>query len=153
MSNLAHQLNKLNLQLPSAPRPVGNYKATLKTGNILYISGQLPIINGDVIYQGTLGKDLSVAEGEKAAEICALNILSQLNIYLKNDTLVQLIKVEGYINAIHAFEHHAKVLDGASDLFKTVLGEKSGHIRTVIGCTSLPLNVPVEISVIAELES
>ena len=153
MTNLERQLNKLHLQLPNAPLPVGNYKATLKTGNFLYISGQLPIINGVIKHQGILGQDLSVEMGQRAAEVCALNILSQLNKYLDNYCLVQLIKVEGYINTSPLFEQHAQVLNGASDLFEKVLAEKSGHIRTVVGCSSLPFNVPVEISAIAELSA
>jgi enamine deaminase RidA (YjgF/YER057c/UK114 family) len=153
MINITNRLRKLNLELPNAPEPVGNYQATLLSGSLLYISGQLPIIDGKVIYKGQLGKTLTVEEGIKAAELCALNILSQIQQSTINQPLKQVVKVEGYINASESFEQHAQVLNGASDLFAKVLGESAGHIRTVVGCTSLPLGVPVEISIIAELES
>lgn len=153
MINITNRLRKLNFDLLNAPEPVGNYKATLLSGNLLYISGQLPIIDGKVMYKGQLGKTLTVEEGIKAAELCALNALSQLEKSAVNKSLKQIVKVEGYINASKSFEEHAQVLNGASDLFANVLGESAGHIRTVVGCTSLPLGVPVEISIIAELES
>ena len=151
-SELEHALNKLGLTLPTAPEPIGNYKACTKAGNLLYISGQLPIFNGEVKYKGALGKDLTVAQGQEAAQLCALNILSQLKKYLDAHRIKQLIKVEGFINATSKFEEHAQVLNGASDLFAHVLAERAGHIRTVVGCSSLPMNVPLEISVIVELE-
>lgn len=87
----------------------------------------------------------------EVAELCALNALSQIEKNTINQPLKQIVKVEGYINAFESFEQHAQVLNGASDLLACVLGESAGHIRTVVGCTSLPLGVPVEISIIAEL--
>lgn len=150
MDNVITTLHQLGFELPNPPKPVGNYDATVQSGNMLFISGQLPIVNGIVMYQGRLGAELSIDDGEKAAAMCALNILSQIHHHVGFDNLTKIIKVEGYISAITGFEQHANVLNGASDLLANVLGSKAGHIRTVVGCTSLPLNVPVEISVIAE---
>jgi enamine deaminase RidA (YjgF/YER057c/UK114 family) len=150
MNNIKKRLQELGFELPKAPEPVGNYKATLITGNLLYVSGQLPIINGKIIYQGQIAAGLSLDEGIKAAQLCALNILSQIDKSVGFDAVKNIIKVEGYISAATGFEDHANVLNGASDLFAKVLDDKAGHIRTVVGCTSLPLNAPVEISVIVD---
>tara|TARA_R110001583_G_C5558229_1_gene400954 strand:- start:286 stop:741 length:456 start_codon:yes stop_codon:yes gene_type:complete len=140
------------LVLPQAPMPVGNYVATLNAGNLLFISGQLPIINGELVYTGQLGKELTTQLGKMAAELCALNLLSQIENSLGTRKLKSVVKIEGYINARESFTDHAEVLNGASDLISTILTDKSGHIRTVVGCTSLPMNAAVEISAIVELE-
>lgn len=152
MTDIKNLVSEHGLELPQAPVPVGRYKATVIAGNLLYISGQLPIKNGKIIYRGRLGKELSMEQGKEAAQLCALNILSQIEVQLAHRKLKQIIKVEGYINAIDSFEEHAEVLNGASDLFAKILGDKSGHIRTVVGCTSLPKGVAVEISAIAEMD-
>lgn len=150
MISVIQRLQRLGFELPNAPAPVGNYQAYLLSSKQLFISGQLPIVNGVPRYQGRLGQELSLHEGYQAAQLSALNILSQVNQAIGFDSLKTIIKVEGFINATDDFNQHAKVLDGASDLFSKVLQHKAGHIRSVIGCSSLPLNVAVEISVIAE---
>ena len=145
-------LSHYEMKLPPPPMPVGNYTAAVEAGKLLYISGQLPIDSGALAYAGKLGKDLTIEQGQKASELCALNLLSQLSCYLRDRKIKQVIKVEGYINSSDSFTEHAKVLDGASDLLSKLLRSKAGHIRTVVGCSSLPLNAAVEISLIAELE-
>ena len=151
MTNIKELVSKHGLELPLSPVPVGNYKATVVVGNLLYISGQLPIKNGDFMYIGQLGKEISTEQGKEAAQLCALNILSQIEDRLTIKELQKIVKVEGYINAIDSFKEHAEVLNGASDLLSKVLGDKSGHIRTVVGCSSLPKGVAVEISAIVEI--
>lgn len=150
MNDILEKLDTLNLTLPSPPEPVGNYHAVEFSNDLMFISGQLPIIDGKIMFQGQLGAEFNVDEGVNAAALCALNILSQIHCHLGFENLEKIIKVEGYINAAKDFESHADVLNGASNLLAKILGDKAGHIRTVIGCTSLPLNVPVEISVIAK---
>jgi len=135
-----------------APTPVGAYEAIIKTGKIFYISGQLPIKNGKLLYKGKLGKDLSIEEGYAAAELCALNLLSQLGSNLQQYKVKQIIKIEGAINCCESFTLHADILNGASNLLSKILLDKSGHTRTVIGCNSLPLNAAIEISAIIEVE-
>ncbi len=156
MLNIRQLVSDAGLTLPQAPGPVGNYQATISTDNLLFISGQLPLSNGELIYTGALGQDLTAEEGKSAAELCALNLLSQLDQALEDRALEDralksIVKVEGYINACESFTEHAAVLNGASDLLFNVLGDKAGHIRTVIGCSSLPMNAAVEVSIIAEL--
>ncbi len=138
-------------RLPQAPTPVGNYLATINAGNLLFISGQMPINNGELIYKGRLGDELNIEQGTKAAQLCALNLLSQIDSSIGARKLKSVVKIEGYINASESFTEHAAVLNGASDLLRKVLGDKSGHIRTVIGCSSLPMGAAVEIAAIVEV--
>ncbi len=147
--NIEQKVQNMGLNLPDAPDPVGNYKAILTSENVAYISGQLPLLNGELQYKGKIGINLSIEEGYKAAELCALNTLSHIK-KIKNFNKV--LKIDGYINCSESFTMHAKVLDGASDLFSSVLGSKSGHVRSVLGCNSLPLDSAVEIVVTIELK-
>lgn len=140
------------LILPQAPAPVGNYRAAISTEKLLFISGQLPIKDNKLIFKGKLGKELTTDDGVKAAELCALNILSQISNSPHQNKLKRIIKIEGFINCTESFTDHARVLNGASDLLSNVLSDKEGHVRTAIGCSSLPLGAAIEISAIAELE-
>lgn len=149
--NIKQRLTDNGYELPQAPAPVGNYQATITTGNLMFVSGQMPLHNGNLLYKGSLGNELTIESGQKAAELCALNLLSQIDQSLEGRELKSVVKVEGYINADESFTEHAAVLNGASDLLYKVLGERSGHIRTVIGCTSLPMGAAVEISAIVEV--
>ncbi|MBL4740308.1 MAG: RidA family protein [Sneathiella sp.] len=113
--NIRQAVESKGYILPQAPMPVGSYQATLYTDNFLYISGQLPVRNGELIYKGCLGKELTTDQGKAAAQLCALNFLSQLDGSLRDRKLKQVVKVEGYINASSSFTEHAEVLNGASD--------------------------------------
>ncbi len=152
MADLKQTLIDKGIALQPAPVPVGNYRATIESGNLVFISGQLPLQAGVLVYKGRLGKELSIAEGKAAAEICALNLLSQLAIVLETRKLQQIVKLEGFINCADSFTGHAEVLNGASDILAEILGEQAGHTRTVMGCASLPLDAAIEIAAIAELE-
>ena len=153
VSELKQQVNKLGLVLPVAPKPVGSYRATTVSGGIVYISGQLPILDGVLQYKGKVGHNLSIDEGYKASELCALNILSQMSNLDSSYNIKKLIRIDGYINCNPNFIEHAYVLDGASNLFSSVLGCASGHVRSVLGCSSLPLNSAVEIVATAEINN
>lgn len=152
MLDLKHILIAQGLSLPQAPTPVGAYCATIQSGKLFFVSGQFPFKNGKLLYKGQLGKELTTEEGYKAAELCALNLLSQLNENLNEEKIKQIVKVEGFINCCKSFEEHAKVLDGATNLLANVLKEKVGHTRSVMGCNSLPHGAAVEITAIIELE-
>lgn len=143
--NIRKQLLSLDKTLPQPPQAVGNYKPFIIVGNMAFISGQLPIKNGRIIYKGKLGNELSIEEGKQAAELCALNILSQIVELEKEYNFKKLIKIDGCINSTSTFAQHANVLDAASDLFTSVLLKQAGHTRSVIGCSSLPLNAAIEI--------
>lgn len=153
MLHLDQTHRERGLILPQAPMPVGNYLATISSGNLLFISGQLPFRDGKLFYKGKLGKDLTVTDGVKAAELCALNILSHINKTLQKNRFKQIIKLEGFINCTDSFTEHAKVLNGASDILSSLLSDQAGHVRTVTGCNSLPLGAAIELAAIVECES
>ena len=147
------RLKKLGIELPVPSKPVASYVPALTIDNFIYVSGQLPIKNGKLIFKGKLGKELSVEDGYKAAEICSINILAQLKAKLGTlDKIEQIIKVEGYVASVPEFTEHSKVINGASDLFLKIFGEKGKHTRIAVGMASLPLNAPVEISLVAKIK-
>lgn len=152
MKDIKQILEDYGIILPQAPMPVGNYRATTGAGKLIFISGQLPFRDGKLIYKGQLGKELTTEEGKAEAELCALNLLSHIKSSLQQHELKKIVKIEGFINCSESFTEHAEVLNGASDLLSKALFEKAGHIRSVVGCSSLPLGAAIEIAAIAELE-
>jgi len=145
-------LKKLNLSIPVAPDPVGNYAAYVKSNNLILISGQLPIDTNGKLLKGKLGLDLNNQDGEKATKLAILNVLGQLQKAVGNLNLVKrCIKITGYYNCTENFIDHPKLLNTASDLVIKVLGEKGIHARAVIGANSLPLNAVVELETIFEI--
>ncbi len=150
---IEQKLAELGFTLDSPPEPIGNYEAAVISGNMLYISGQLPLADGKLVYQGRVGSELTVSQGYRAAELAAVNVLAQIKKKLGTfERLMKIVRVDGYISSSTEFIEQPKVLDGASDLFKKVLGEKSGHARTVFGYSKLPKNATVELVVIAEIK-
>jgi enamine deaminase RidA (YjgF/YER057c/UK114 family) len=145
-------LRRLGLTLPAAPAGVGAYVTWVRTGNLVFTSGQLPWLDGKLAYTGKLGSDLSVDQGYQAARLCALNALAQLKAAVGDLELVrQVVRLEGYVHAGPGFHDHAKVLNGASELFNEVLGERGKHARIALGINEMPLNAAVQVSVIAEV--
>ena len=145
-------LKKLNIKLPNAPDPVGSYVASRKTGNLVFISGQVPFDEKGNIIKGKLGKDLNLEEGQKAASLCALNILAQLKKICGNlDQVKGCVKITGYVNSLDSFVDQPKVINGASDLISKVLGDKGKHARAAISANSLPLGAAVEVEAIFEI--
>jgi enamine deaminase RidA (YjgF/YER057c/UK114 family) len=140
------------LKLPEPPPPKGNYMGAVRHGSLLFISGQFPLINGQLAYRGKLGGNLDVADGYQAARLCAMNTLAQIQkILFSLDSIIGIARLEGYLQTIEGFREHAKVLDGASDLFNQVLRERGTHTRAVFGVASLPLDAPIEIVVTARI--
>ncbi|MCH8021820.1 RidA family protein [candidate division KSB1 bacterium] len=147
------KLAELGFTIDNPPEPIGNYEAAVISGNMLYISGQLPLSDGKLVYQGRVGSDLSVSEGYLAAELAAVNVLAQIKKKLGTfDRLVKIVRVDGHISSSDDFIEQPKVLDGASDLFKKILDEKAGHARAVFGYSMLPKNATIELVVIAEIK-
>lgn len=140
------RLKAMDLVLPGVPSPVADYVSFLHLNGQLHISGQLPFENGKIAVAGTLGDGLDVAEGQKAARLCALNILAQAKAALGDlDRIVQCLRLSGYVNAAAGFSDHPKVINGASELMVKVLGPKGRHTRIAVGCSSLPLGAAVEV--------
>ena len=148
-----NNIKKLNIELPSAPAPVGSYVATKIVGKLLYISGQISINNNGELIKGKLGKELKTEDGYKAAERCALNIVAQVK-QACNDDLTKIkscIKLTGFVNSTEDFTEQPKVVNGASDTIAKIFGDAGMHTRAAVSTNSLPLGVAVEVDAIFEL--
>ena len=152
MNKIEEILKKLNINIPSPPKPVGNYAAYSKYEKLIFISGQLPITTDGKIITGKVIKEVSLEQAQKAAEIGILNALGQLKIACNDDLskVKSCIRISGYVNCLDNFSDHAKVINGASDLVAKIFLTNL-HSRIAIGCNSLPLNACVEIESIFEI--
>ena len=145
-------LKKLNINLPKAPDPVGAYVASKIVGNLIFISGQLPLDSEGKLIKGKVGKELSLEQGQECAKFCALNLLAQLKkISGSLDKVKGCVKITGYVNSIDSFVDQPKVINGASDTMVKVFGEAGMHTRAAVSVNSLPLGVAVEVDAIFEL--
>ncbi|PKF50199.1 RidA family protein [Enterovibrio nigricans] len=148
------QLIALGLQLPKVSNAQGNYANCVRTGNLLYVSGKGPVAGLDVVPKGKLGREYSVDEGYEFAKATGLDILAAVKLELGSlDNIARVVKIQGFVNATEDFEQHPKVLDGCSDLFATVLGERGVHARSVFGALSLRGNLPIIIDSIFEVKA
>jgi len=151
---LKEVLNDLGYELPEPPRSEGHYEPISVIGRDVYLSGQLPMRDGELTHTGKVGQDLTVEEARQAAEQCALNTLALMLALMQRENAlwdVVVTKVEGYVAAPPDFHDHPEVVNGFSELLSEVMGEKGKHSRTAVGVPSLPLNSPVEISLEAQL--
>lgn len=148
--SIAQRLNDLKIELPTPPKPVANYLPFIIQNKIVYISGQLPMQNGQVKYTGIVGKDISIDEAQKAAELCAINILAQLKSACEGDLekVIQCIKIGVFVASIQEFTSQPAVANFASNLIANVFGDKGKHARFAVGSSSLPLNASVEIEAV-----
>ena len=147
------KLNELNITLPEAKAPVGNYVAAKISGKILFISGQISIDENGQLIKGKVGKDLDTESGYNAAKRCALSIISQVKKACNNDLskIKSCIKLTGFVNSTEDFVDQPKVINGASDLIVSVFGDSGMHTRAAVSTNSLPLGVSVEVDAIFEL--
>jgi enamine deaminase RidA (YjgF/YER057c/UK114 family) len=140
----------LNLGTPNAP--VGSYVPTVQTGNLLYVSGQIPTREDGTRPVGKLGDDVSVEEGYEAARLCAVALLAQVKAALGSlDRVARVVKVNGYVNATPDFVQPPAVVNGASDLLVAVFGDAGKHARAAVGVAALPAGVPVEVEMVVEV--
>jgi|TARA_B110000438_G_scaffold12400_1_gene12162 enamine deaminase RidA (YjgF/YER057c/UK114 family) len=146
-------LKKLKLEIPDAPDPVGAYVAFKIVGNLLYISGQLPIGADGKIIKGKIGKELTLEEGQSAARLCVINILAQAKKAMGGDLskIKNCIKITGFVNSTDEFKDQPKVINTASELLASVFGENGKHTRAAVSSNSLPLGIAVEIDAIFEV--
>lgn len=145
------KLAELGLTLPPPPTPAGAYTRAVRSERQIFVSGQLPMANGAIQYAGALGRDLDIAAGYAAAKLCALNALSILQAESNDLDTVRILRIGGYVCSVDSFIDQAQVINGASELFAAVLGERGVHARLAIGVAALPLGAAVELEVIAEL--
>jgi len=147
------RLAVLGLLLPDPPRPVGNYRAAVIADGLLFISGQLPLADGELKHPGRVGAELTEAAGGAAARLAALNVLAQIKAALGGfERLVSLVRMEGYVSSAPGWNHQPRVLDHASNLFAGVLGDRGQHARSAFAVPQLPLNAAVELVVTASVK-
>jgi enamine deaminase RidA (YjgF/YER057c/UK114 family) len=151
--SLAHRVQQLGLALPTPSQPIANYVNHVVSQNQLFISGQIPLLDGKPAFIGRLGESISEEEGAKAAELAALGLLAQLSDALGDDLskLVRIIRLGVFIASAPDFQRQGAVANGASNLLVNALGDKGRHVRTAVGVSSLPSGVAVEIDAIFEL--
>ncbi|MBX3570749.1 MAG: RidA family protein [Mesorhizobium sp.] len=138
--------------LPAAAAPAANYVPFMRTGNLLFTSGQLPLSGGKLVSTGLLGRDLDTAAGREAARACAINILAQIKAATGDlEKIARIVKITVFVASAPGFSEQHLVANGASDLLAKVLGERGRHARSAVGTASLPLDAPVEIEAIVEL--
>jgi enamine deaminase RidA (YjgF/YER057c/UK114 family) len=147
-------IKKLQIKLPEAKAPVGNYVATKITGKMLFISGQISIDESGQLIKGKIGKDLNTEAGYEAAKRCALSIIAQVKKACDNDLskVKSCIKLTGFVNSTDNFTEQPKVINGASDLIASIFGDIGMHTRAAVSTNSLPLGVSVEVDAIFELK-
>ena len=151
--SIEKKIQELNIKLPEAKAPVGNYVATKISGKMLFISGQISIDENGQLIKGKVGKDLDIETGYNAAKRCALSIISQVKKACENDLtkVKSCIKLTGFVNSTDDFTDQPKVINGASDLIASIFGDIGMHTRAAVSTNSLPLGVSVEVDAIFEL--
>jgi enamine deaminase RidA (YjgF/YER057c/UK114 family) len=147
------RLKSKGISLPEATSPAANYVAFVRSGNLLFVSGQLPLEGGKIAQTGKLGGGVTLEDGQAAARLCAVNILAQVKAATGNlDKVVRCIKLGGFVNCTADFGDHPKVVNGASDLMVLAFEEAGRHTRFAVGAPSLPFNAAVEVDAIFEVE-
>ncbi|MBB4301513.1 enamine deaminase RidA (YjgF/YER057c/UK114 family) [Rhodobium orientis] len=147
------RLAELGIDLPEAPMPAANYVPFVRTGNQLYVSGQLPMGAKGPEFIGRLGGGLSIAEGQKAARLCALALIAQAKAAVGDlDSITRVVKLTGFVNSTPDFTDQPKVINGASDLMAEVFQDRGRHARAAVGVAALPFGVAVEVEAVFEVE-
>jgi enamine deaminase RidA (YjgF/YER057c/UK114 family) len=151
---IEEKLRQMGLELPEPAAPVAAYVPTVRTGNLVFVSGQVPREKGELKFRGHLGSDVSLEDGRAAARLCALNALSAIKKEIGDlARLRRIVKVTGFVASSAGFTDQPKVLDGASVFLGELLGDRGKHARAAVGVSELPLGVAVEIDMIVEVES
>ena len=146
------KIKALGIDLPSAPEPIANYIPCLQSGNLVFVSGQGPIINGKQLYTGKVGAEVTREEGYEAARACCINLLSQLKLFLGDlDKIKRVVHIKGYVASADDFTNQPAVINGASDLLVEIFGEAGRHTRCALGLNVLPTDIPVEVEMIVEV--
>ena len=147
---IEEKLKSLEITLPNPPTPAGSYIPAIKTGNLLFISGQIPMENGEVLFTGKVTDD-NLETAQKSARMCAINLLAQMKKELGSlDKVKKIIRLSGFVNSDAEFYQHPKVINAASDLFFEIFGDKGKHSRIAVGVACLPLNSMTEIDAVIE---
>ena len=147
---IEEKLKTLEITLPIPPTPAGSYVPAIKTGNLLFISGQIPMEDGKVIFTGKVTDD-NMETAKKSAKMCAINLLAQMKRELGSlDKVTKIVRISGFVNSDPEFYQHPKIINAASDLFFEIFGDKGKHSRIAVGVACLPLNSMTEIDAVIE---
>ena len=152
--SIKEKLSSLGLTLPMAAAPVAAYVPAVKTGNLVFTAGQLPVVDGKLVLTGKVGSDVTPEDAKKMAEICALNALAAISLVADIDQIEKIVRVGGFVNGAPGFVAIPAVINGASELLIKLFGEVNGkHARTAVGVAELPLNAPVEVEMVVKLKN
>ena len=152
--SIKEKIESLGLTLPVAALPVAAYVPAVKTGNLVFVAGQLPLVDGKIVKEGKVGKEVTPEEAKEMAQVCALNALAAIALVADIDQIERIVRVGGFVNGIPGFFAIPPIINGASELFIKLFSEVNGkHARTAIGVAELPLNAPVEVDVLVQLKS
>lgn len=150
---IEEKLKALGLTLPQTPKPVAAYIPAIQVDNMVYTSGQLPVIAGELKFKGKLGREITKEKGYEAAKICALNALSAIKSVIGDlDRIEQIVKVVGFVASAEGFTDQPAVINGASEFLKELFGEKGAHARSAVGMAELPLGASVELEMIVKVK-
>jgi enamine deaminase RidA (YjgF/YER057c/UK114 family) len=153
LKNVELVIKQLGLDLPEAPKPVAAYIPAKQSGKLVFTSGQLPMVKGELISKGLLGQDVEIEEANRAAEICTLNALAAIKGVIGDlDRIKQIVRVVGYVSSVPTFTQQPVVVNGASELLLEIFGEAGKHARSAVGMAVLPLNASVEIELTVEVD-
>jgi len=152
--SIKEKILSLGLSLPTAAAPVAAYVPAVRTGNLVFTAGQLPVVDGKLLKEGKVGRDLIAEEAKELAQICALNALAAISLVADLDQIERVVRVGGFVNCTPGFTSIPGVINGASEFLIKVFGDVNGkHARTAVGVAELPLNAPVEVEVIVQLKN
>jgi enamine deaminase RidA (YjgF/YER057c/UK114 family) len=152
MPRVEERLREIGVEISLPPAPQGAYQPAVISGNLIFVSGQLPLREGKLLYKGKVGSEISIEDGMEAARLAAINSLSVIKSELGDlDRIKRIVKLTGYVSSALGFDMQAKVVNGASQFFYDVFGDIGRHARAAVGVYELPLGAPVEIEVIAEI--
>jgi len=151
---IENRLKELSIEIPTPPNPAGSYIPVVTTGNLAFVSGQIPMRDGKVVFEGKVPDKQSIDSARNAAEICIINGLAQLKVNLGSlDKITKFVRISGFVNSNRDFTEHPKVINAASDLLFQIFGDIAKHSRIAVGVASLPLNSTVEIDMVVEFSN
>ena len=151
--SIKEKIESLGLTLPVAALPVAAYVPAVRTGNLVFVAGQLPLVDGKIVKEGKVGKEVTPEEAKGMAQVCAQNALAAIALVADIDQIERIVRVGGFVNGTPGFFAIPPIINGASELFIKLFGEINGkHARTAIGVAELPLNAPVEVEVLVQLK-
>ena len=152
--SIKENISSLGLSLPTAAAPVATYVPAVKSGNLVFTAGQLPVVDGKLVKEGKVGSDVTAEDAKELAQICALNALAAISLVADLDQIERVVRVGGFVNCAPGFTAIPGVINGASEFLIKIFGDVNGkHARTAVGVAELPLNAPVEVEVIVQLKN